>query len=201
MRFDGREHKEGQEDLRCRIRQQALAARDALGEEERRRASLLMTERLLGHQWFYGSDRIFLFASFGSEISTWDLMEETLRLGKALYLPKVAKGPGNWEMQFYQVTDLSKLSPGYGNIPEPSGGMKSYDGTPQTAAHTLVLMPGAAFDREKNRLGYGKGFYDRFLAGRKELAARTIALGHRCQLVERIPEREGDVRPCQVLLF
>ena len=63
----------------------------------------------------------------------------------------------------------------------------------------MLLKPGAAFDGYRNRLGYGKGFYDNFLADKSALQFRTIAVGFQCQLVERIPEREGDIRPCQII--
>ena len=62
-------------------------------------------------------------------------------------------------------------------------------------------MPGAAFDGYRNRLGYGKGFYDIFRADKDALRRRSIAVGFKCQIVERIPEREGDVKPYQILCF
>lgn len=189
------------EAIRRALRRQALADRDALSQEKRRRAALSLTKRLLRHPWFDGSEIVLLYASFGSELSTWALMEETLRLGKALYLPRVTQDAAKARMEFYRVRALSELAAGYGNIPEPPAGREKYGGGPEEAAHTLVLMPGVAFDREKNRLGYGKGFYDGYLAKRQALRLRTVALGYRCQLMERIPAREGDVRPCQVLCF
>ena len=62
-----------------------------------------------------------------------------------------------------------------------------------------MLMPGAAFDRYRNRLGYGKGFYDRFLADKPLLLQRTIGVGFRCQMRAELPSSPLDVRPCQVI--
>lgn len=184
---------------RREIRQTALKARDALSREERQKGSLLMTERILGHQWFYRSSIILCFASYGSEIDTYELIREAICKKKRVFLPKVTQLSEKQEMYFYRVTDLSELSPGYKEIPEPAGNTEKYVYDPIEVEQTLMLMPGAAFDGFRNRLGYGKGFYDGFLAEKQALQLRTIAIGFRCQLVEEIPAREGDVRPYQVI--
>lgn len=186
-------------ELRNSIRQKALKAREALSQEERKKASILMTERILGHQWFYRSDIFLCFVSYGSEIDTHELIEEALRLGKKVYVPKVTKASEKTEMRFYRMTNMSELTEGYKGIPEPAGLSEEYIYQEADAERTLIIMPGAAYDSYRNRLGYGKGFYDRFLADKKALQLRTIAVGFQCQLVEKIPEREGDIRPCQII--
>lgn len=188
-------------EIRRKLRREALAARDAMSPGERQRGSLLMTERLLGHQWFYRSEFFLCFVSFGSEIDTHELLAEAIRLGKKVYAPKVTKMSENYIMHFYRLTGLSELREGYKGIPEPSGMTEEYVYNPEEADRTLLLMPGTAFDSYRNRLGYGKGFYDRFLADKEALWLRSIAVGFRCQLVEEIPAREGDIKPCQVICF
>ncbi len=180
------------------IRKLALLARNGLGEAERKRGTLLLTERILGHQWFYGAEELLCFVSYGSEIGTGEIIAEALRLGKRVYVPKVLSGEDG-RMEFYRIEALSQLKPGYRGIPEPSGESERYLYTPEGAGRTLMLMPGAAFDGRKNRVGYGRGFYDRYLADKRELQQRTIAVGFRCQLVERIPAEDTDIRPCQVI--
>lgn len=188
-------------EIRQKLRRKALTARDAMSPEERQRGSLLMTERLLGHQWFYRSEMILCFVSFGSEIDTRELLAEALRLGKKVYVPKVTKVSEKTVMCFYRLTELSELSKGYRGIPEPSGITEEYCYYPEDVEKTLLLMPGVAFDGYRNRLGYGKGFYDRFLADKEGLWQRSIAVGFKCQLMEKIPAREGDIKPCQVICF
>lgn len=202
-------------EIRRWIRREVLRARDALSPDERRRGSLLMTERILGHQWFYGSDIFLCFVSFGSEIDTNELLSEAIRLGKKVYVPKVIASSENSDMHFfrtdmnfykadmhfYRVTAMSELSVGYKGIPEPTGMSEKYEYREEDADRTLLLMPGVAFDGFRNRLGYGKGFYDSFLADKEALQLRTIAVGFQCQMVERIPEREGDIKPYQVICF
>lgn len=188
-------------EIRRRLRRETLAARDAMSPEERRRGSLLMTERLLGHQWFYRSETLLCFVSFGSEIDTHELLSEALRLEKKVYVPKVTRVSEIYTMSFYRLTELSELAEGYKGIPEPSGMTEEYCYRPEDADRILLLMPGAAFDGYRNRLGYGKGFYDHFLADKEALWQRSIAVGFRCQMVEKIPEREGDIKPYQVICF
>lgn len=177
------------------LRGQILRERDALGEQERRRGAVLLTERILGHQWFYLSDTVLGFASFGSEIETDGILEEALRKGKALYLPRVE----GEQMHFYRVYDLRELRAGYKGIREPVGEAARYACDGAELGHTLMLMPGVAFDPYRNRLGYGKGFYDRFLADKPGLQLRTIGVGFSCQMTARVPAGEGDIGPYQVI--
>lgn len=187
--------------VRQELRRKALEARQNLSPEERKKGSLLMTERILGHQWFYRSDIFLCFASFGSEIDTHELLEEALRLGKRVYVPKVTKVSEKPQMRFYRLAALSELREGYRGIPEPSGESEEYIYREPEAERTLLLMPGAAFDGFRNRLGYGKGFYDSFLADKAALQLRSIGVGFRCQMVEQIPVREEDIKPYQVICF
>ena len=177
------------------LRRSVLQLREALSDEEQKRAAFLIAERILGHQWYYLSDVVLGFAGYGSEINTDEILEETLRSGKALYLPKVEGD----EMNFYRVHNLSELQVGYKGIREPKGDSERYVYNADMSVRTFMLMPGVAFDMFRNRMGYGKGFYDRFLADKPELQLRTIGIGHKCQMVEEVPCDEHDVKPYQVI--
>ena len=177
------------------LRKEVLQRREMLSEAERNRAALMITERILGHQWYYLSDVVLGFAGYGSEINTDEILQETLSSGKALYLPRVEEN----EMHFYRVYNLSELQIGYKGIREPSGDTERFVYDSELAGRTLMLMPGVAFDLFRNRMGYGKGFYDRFLADKPKLQLRTIGIGHACQMVEEIPCDEYDIKPYQVI--
>ena len=201
------------------LRKAVLAVRDALSGEERRKGALLLTERILGHQWFYGAEELLCFVSYGSEIDTGEIIREALRAGKKVYVPKVLQGGKEASqhkeeehsmekenfmeeehfMEFFRIQDLNRLKAGYRGILEPAGDSERYICTAERAECTLVLMPGAAFDSLRNRIGYGGGFYDRYLAGREALQLRTVAVGFRCQMVEEIPAESTDIKPCQVI--
>lgn len=180
------------------IRRQVLTLRENLNDAEKERARVLLTERILGHQWFYRSDILLGFAGCGSEISTEEILKEALRLGKKVYLPKVTDEAES-RMAFLRIGFWEALKPGYRGIPEPDAEAEVYEYHEADAEHVLMLMPGVAFDSYRNRIGYGRGFYDRYLADKPALQLRTIAVGFRCQMLEEIPWGENDIKPCQVI--
>ncbi len=177
------------------LRRQVLQRRAGLTEQERHRAAVLLAERILGHQWYYLSDTVLGFAGYGTEIDTDEILRECLRQKKRLYLPRVEGD----KMHFYRVYGPEELEPGYRGIREPKGDTQRYVYDGAEADHTLMLMPGVAFDLLRNRMGYGKGYYDRFLADKEKLQLRTIGVGFDCQLVEEVPCGETDIRPYQVI--
>ena len=177
------------------IRKQVLKIRDQLTQEERNRSAVLLTERICGHQWFYRSDILLAFVSYGSEIDTTEIIEEAIRQGKKVYVPRIEGD----EMNFYRVNDLTTLEIGYKGIREPAHDAASFHYYAEQADRVLMLMPGAVFDHSRNRCGYGKGFYDRYLADKEALQQRTIGIGFQCQLVEELPAQEWDIKPCQVI--
>ena len=182
------------------IRKQVLALREQLSFEERERGAVLLTERICGHQWFYRSDIILAFVSYKSEIETTQIIEEALRCGKKVYVPKVDFAVPQSRLVFYRIYSLDELVSGYKGIPEPvDNPAERYVYHSNEAEKTLVLMPGAVFDKQRNRIGYGKGYYDRFLADKEVLQLRTIGVGFACQLVEELPAEEWDIKPYQVI--
>lgn len=185
-------------EIKSEIRKDVLQRRNALSQNQRQRGELLLTERILGHQWFYGCDSFLCYVSYGSEICTRALLLEALHTGRKVYVPKVCK-EREGEMEFYRITSLGELQEGYRGIPEPEGSSECYQYAPEIVGKTLLLMPGVAYDRYRNRIGYGAGYYDRYLAGKEGLQMRSIGVGFQCQLVEEIPAQETDIRPYQVI--
>ena len=95
-------------------------------------------------------------------------------------------------MKFMYLDDLTMVAPGYANIPEPIA-----DGPVADDPTALVLMPGLAFDPQGHRIGYGGGFYDRFLAD--EPNHPTLALCYGFQMVEKLETEEFDIPVDQVI--
>lgn len=178
------------------IRKQILSVRDSLSEQERQRGNILVSEKILGHQWYYGADYLLLFASYGSEIDTSLILEDALKKNKKVFLPKVV----GKNMIFYRINQVGELVEGYKGIREPKGDTEVYSGKDASLADkTLMIMPGVAFDRNRNRMGYGGGFYDRFLSDKPWM--HTIAIGYQCQMLPEIPVEENDIRPGQIICF
>ena len=104
-------------------------------------------------------------------------------------------------MFFYKIKSLEELQEGYKGIREPVGDTERFDYEMYKESRLLLLMPGVAFDIYGNRLGYGKGFYDRFLADKEVLQTYSIGIGYACQRVELLPVDEYDLKPYQVILI
>ena len=181
-------------ETKSEIRKRVLACRDALTPAERIRSEVLLTDRILGHQWYYGAEEVLLFVSCGSEISTGEIMADAFRQGKKVYVPKVM----GENLAFYRIRSEAELQKGYKGILEPEAiEAERFVYKEEKADRVLMLMPGAAFDRVRNRIGYGKGFYDRYLSDKDSL--HTIAIGFDCQMVSVIESDKNDVRPMQVI--
>ena len=190
------------------IRKRILAKRDALKPAEKFRSESLVTDRVLGHEWYHKAEYILLFASYGSEISTDEILKAALKSKKKVYMPKVE----GENMEFYRISAKEDLVAGYKGILEPDGTSEkfvyercqretTYDSvelaTTRNFVSVLMIMPGAAFDIKRNRIGYGKGFYDKYLADKPDL--QTIAIGFDCQMVECIEADDNDIKPMQVI--
>ena len=117
------------------------------------------------------------------------MLEQALKDGKRVAVPKVYGD----EMKFLYLDDLTKVSKGYAGIPEPID-----DGPVADDETALVLMPGLAFDASGRRLGYGGGFYDKFLAA--EPNHPTLALCYEFQLLPELDTEEHDI-PVDTVLW
>ncbi len=193
------------------IRREVLNRRDAMSLDLRRMADMAMADRIIGHQWFYGAEVLLAFVNYGSEISTIEIIEDALRKEKKVFVPRIEKSLGIDEgtleeigaaesMRFYRITSMDQLTEGYKGIPEPDGTTECFDYEKYKERRMLLLMPGVAFDIYGNRMGYGKGFYDRFLTDKEMLQIYSIAIGYKCQKVDFIPVEEHDLKPYQVIL-
>lgn len=132
---------------------------------------------------------IYGYLPYNQEVRTVPMLEQALRDGKRVAVPKCY----GEEMRFIYMTDLSDVERGYAGIPEPVA-----DGPVAEDPTALVLMPGLAFDRAGRRVGYGGGFYDRFLEAEPEHP--TLALCYDFQMVEELETQPHDV-PVDTVLW
>ena len=125
---------------------------------------------------------IYGYLPYNQEVRTVPMLEQALREGKRVAVPKVYGD----EMKFIYLDDLSKVEKGYSGIPEPVE-----DGPVADDATALVLMPGLAFDPQGHRIGYGGGFYDKFLSS--EPGHPTLALCYDFQMLPYLETEEFDM--------
>jgi len=170
------------------IRKEMLAKRGAIPVKERMLYSRQIKEKLLSMDMIHRAGNVLCFAGYGSEVSTIELIEELLSLGKKVFLPRVC----GEEMDFYRIGSLDDLEEGYKGIPEPKKSCTDVFGKEdyEDVNNTVMLMPGAVFSPDGSRIGYGKGYYDRYLD--KYDIMNRIALCFSIQIREHIPSDTHD---------
>lgn len=164
--------------LRRIIREQ----KRAMSPEEITRQSRELAARLCAHPAYRHSAAIYGYLSYNQEVQTLPILRKALQDGKRVAVPKVLGDT----MAFLWLDDLNAVAKGYCGIPEPIA-----NGPIADCPQALVLMPGLAFDREGHRLGYGGGFYDRFLE--QEPNHPTLALCFDFQLLPEVVTDSHDI--------
>lgn len=154
----------------------------AMTEEQIISASARLGELFRAHPLYMSAKTIYGYLSYNQEVRTVPMLEQAINDGKKVAVPKVFGD----EMKFIYLDDLTRVEKGYAGIPEPI-----QDGPEADDPTALVLMPGLAFDPQGHRIGYGGGFYDKFLAG--EPAHPTLALCYDFQMVDYLETEEFDV--------
>ena len=172
-------------ELRAVIRQKKRAMTNEMIVQKSRVLGALFVDTELYRQ----ASAIYGYLPYNQEVRTVPILEQALRDGKRVAVPKVYGD----EMRFIYLEDLGRVSKGYSGIPEPVD-----DGPLADDANALVLMPGLAFDRQGHRIGYGGGFYDKFLAA--EPNHPTVALCYDFQVLEHLETEEFDV-PVDLVLW
>ena len=170
--------------LRAKIR----TLKRAMTPEEIEERSAKLVEKFLASDAYKNARTIYGYMPYNQEVRTTKALEQALKDGKILALPKVCGD----RMDFIVVTDLSQVEEGYCGIPEPI-----HDGPLATDETALVLMPGLAFDREGHRMGYGGGFYDKFLES--EPNHPTLALCYEFQMMPHLDVEAHDIPVDEVI--
>lgn len=165
-------------ELRSRIRAQKRAMSEAEIAQKSERLGQLFASSSLYRQ----AKTIYGYLPYNQEVRTVPMLERALRDGKRVAVPKVV----GEEMIFIYLDDLNAVEKGYAGIPEPIA-----NGPVADDPHALVLMPGLAFDPQGHRIGYGGGFYDRFLAAQPEHP--TLALCYDFQLLPHLETDSFDI--------
>jgi 5-formyltetrahydrofolate cyclo-ligase len=167
-----------------RLRRQVLSARDALGVDEITSRSQRLHRNLEILAEYQAARTVHLFASFGTEVDTRPLLESLWARGTRTVLPRVAP---DGQLEHCVVQGFTELLAGFRDIPEPAPSCGRW--LPDEV--DLILVPGVAFDRAGGRLGYGGGYYDRFLSA---CPAPRVALAFHLQVVDHVPREPHDLR-------
>ena len=154
----------------------------AMTEEEICSRSARLAELFLASDAYRNANTIYGYMPYNQEVRTVPMLEQALKDGKRVAVPKCYGD----EMKFIYLDDLTKVEKGYANIPEPIA-----DGPVADDKTALVLMPGLAFDPMGHRIGYGGGFYDKFLS--REPGHPTLALCYEFQMLPSLETEAHDI--------
>lgn len=173
------------QELRRAIRER----KRAMTEEEIVERSNALAEKFYNSPAYQAASTIYGYLPYNQEVRTIPMLQRALDEGKRVAVPKVY----GEEMRFIYLEDLTQVSKGYAGIPEPIA-----DAPVAEDQRALVLMPGLAFDPRGHRIGYGGGFYDRFLA--QEPHHPTLALCYEFQMQAHLDTEEFDI-PVDTVLW
>jgi len=166
---------------KARLRKQLLDARDGLSLDFIKITSKEIQDNLRKIESYRYAKTIGAYYSIGSEVRTQDILQEILNAGKELALPKVVKN----DLVFKKISSFSDLEQGNFSVMEPKDKceiVKNLD---------IVIVPAIALSKEGFRLGYGFGYYDRYLHGKH---STTIALSYAKQVIKSFSHDLHDVK-------
>ncbi len=165
-------------ELRAMIREKKRAMTEAEIVEKSR----ILGEKFRASEAYQKAGTVYGYLPYNQEVRTVPMLEQAIRDGKKVAVPRVC----GEEMKFFYIEDFAQTEKGYAGIPEPCCCCPTANDP--TA---LVLMPGLAFDPDGHRIGYGGGFYDRFLA--REPEHPTLALCYDFQMLPKLETEEFDI--------
>ena len=171
------------------LRRMIREKKRAMTAEEIETVSARLGELFAESFYYQNAKTIYGYLPYNQEVRTVPILERALREGKRVAVPKIFGD----EMKFIYISDFSKVEKGYAGIPEPIENEPVADDS-----SALVLMPGLAFDPEGHRIGYGGGFYDKFLE--REPQHPTVALCYDFQMFPKLETEEHDI-PVDCVIF
>ena len=174
------------------IRKELLRKLNSQAREKALKKSSIIKEKLFSLPEFKKSKFVMLYASKSNEVNTKTIIDEALKMGKRVVLPRCTSQKGIVPKEIRNThTDLEK---GIYGIRQPRECQRSL----QPRKINLIVVPGVAFDKQNRRLGRGKGYYDRFL---KKLPRNKISIGlaFDFQIVENLPEDSHDIPVSKVI--
>jgi 5-formyltetrahydrofolate cyclo-ligase len=157
--------------------------RASLSKAESVKRSQLIQAKALQLPSYITASSVALYSPVQNEAGTGDILQHALSNGRKVYYPRLA---ADSFIGFFQILSAAELMPGRFGILEPTGSTAFSDDE-----SLIVFVPGIAFDVRGNRLGRGKGWYDRILT-RFGVKAVSVGLGYECQIVDEVPTERWD---------
>lgn len=183
------------------IRKRILSLRNEIPIKLREEKSNKILQKLYEMEQYKKTEVMLTYVNYQSEVITAPLITRALSDNKKVFAPRVS----GEKMEFYRIAGMEDIAEGYKGIMEPVCGesfpeeVGSFRVSVKKAlgesAGILMVIPGAVFDKEGHRIGYGKGFYDRYLQRMTEegINVYKIALCYECQMLGAVPYENHDI--------
>lgn len=170
------------------IRKQILKKRKLLSKDEVFSASKIICDKILSLDVYNKCNNICIYSPINNEVNVFLLIDDSIKHQKKVYLPKTLDD----KICFFEYDGKSDLVLGKYNILEPVSNKKLIPNR-----NTLIIMPGAVFSYNCDRIGYGGGYYDRFLQDYP--MCNTLAVSYDFQVLPHIPCENHDIKPKQIV--
>ena len=171
--------------LSDKMRQENSYLRDSMSHKEWEQKSRIICERLISMPVYQEAETVLIFMSISHEPDTDEIIRHALRAGKTVAIPKCV---GN-DLVFYRIDSPDDVNPGRFSVPEPVRTDDQY--RVRMTDQSLIILPGLAFDKNGFRLGYGAGFYDRYL--KDDSYRNKLMIAFSFQEVDQVPIHTDDV--------
>lgn len=180
-------------ETKSRVRKEILKLRRKLEEKEVVERSISICKRIIESSYYQQMDDIFVYAALGKEVDLSPFIQKAWKAGKHLFFPKVF----GEEMEFYRVFGFDQLEEGSFHVLEPQEGLEQFSLQASNGSQkVLVLTPGVAFSENGARIGYGKGFYDRYFKRMENADCNFIPVGiaYRFQITNEFEAEAFDYK-------
>lgn len=169
------------------IREEIIDKRNNLILDIKQNYDSLIFEEIINSEIYKKSKKIFTYISFGSEVDTIKLIKYSFSNNKEVYVPKINKQTK--DMIALKIHNFNNMSVDKWGIIEPNSVDKTNIGTD----FDLIIMPGIAFDKQGNRIGYGGGYYDKYIS-KLNNASNLLALAYDFQIIQDIESESHDIK-------
>ncbi len=167
------------------IRSYVIQERKKMSDADCKRLSAQICETIIAMPEFQQASCVCTYMDFNHEVMMKTLIEEAWKLGKRVAAPRV----NGDTMDYFYIRSYEDVKPGCFHVPEPD----AVNPLGEEDENALLIVPGVGFDRNRNRCGYGKGYYDKYLSAHPDHP--TVAAAFEFQLVDEVPANQFDIKP------
>lgn len=169
------------------IRREIFQRRKEASPDDLERWSLQIADQVFQTSFYKEAATVYTYVAYNQEVETRHIIERAWSDGKAVAVPRVEGDV----MNFYLIQSFEELEPSSMGIPEPITNIPAHD------EQALMIMPGVAFTRTRDRIGYGGGFYDKYLEVHPGL--KRLAVAFEFQFMEEVPVEPTDICPEMII--